>query len=136
MARSTSRDSYPDTIEFRGIVLDTKEDINNTVDKDFDIFSYRDGSKDHALIVGIRNDSVRTLDESSSLYLSNFERQGFEFDGDGARQLGIKDNEVIYLTALNDIEGVVIYIEKDETPNDRDRSDDEGVFTDLEDLSF
>lgn len=127
-------DSYPSEIEFQGVILGSKEDVNDTVDKEVDLISYRDKPNHHILIFGIMNNSVRTLDSLTSLYLSNFKSQGFDFQSNGTRYLGTKKGESIYMTELNGIEGIVIYIEK--SAEDRSSSDEASIFTDLEYISL
>ena len=128
-------DPYPSRIVFQDIEFDSKDDINDTVDQKYDIISYRDKSNHHVLVFGIRNDSIRTLEELTKLYLLNFKNQGFRFEGQGLRHFGAKGDEAIYMTRMAAIDGVVIYIRKGAT-----RDDEQGVrasvFGNLESITF
>lgn len=125
-------DSYPSSIEFRGYSLGSKENNNDTVDKEFDIFSYRDSSNHHILMFGIRNNSRFTLEDLTKQYLANFQRQGFKFIDDGSRQLGVKGDEAIYITESKNMEAIVIYVEKGASPMPKEPDDGASVFSDLE----
>lgn len=129
-------DPYPKKIEFQEVLLEFREDINNTLDKEFDIFNYRNISNHHIMIFGIRNNSVRTLKDFSNLYVTNFKRQGFNFNSGGSNHLGTKGDEAIYMTELKNIEGVVIYLKKSVNPKHRSTSDAESVFAELQYISF
>jgi len=130
------KDPYPSTVEFNGHTLGSKEDNNDTVDKKFDIFSYRDSSNHHILMFGIRNNSTNTLDSLKELYIANFQRQGFKFKEDGERQLGIKKDEAIYVTEAKNMEAIVMYVEKGGSSIPTSPSDGSSVFTDLEYFIF
>ena len=129
-------DPYPDEVYFQGVTLSSKQDINNTVDKEYDILSYRDDTNHHVLIFGIRNNSIRTLEEFTQLYLSNFERQGYVFEGDGVRNLGVKKDEVIHITQADAIQGVIIYIKKEDKPVNVSLNDQAAIFDLMEGFSF
>jgi len=130
------KDSYPSKVEFRGHTLGSKEDNNNTVDKNLDIFSYRDKSNHHVLVFAIRNNSEFTLTDLSEQYLGRFQHQGYKFKRNGARHLGVKADEAIYMTEAKNIEGIIMYIEKGSSPIPRAPNDGANIFSDLENFSF
>jgi len=130
------KDPYPSTVEFNGYTLGSKEDNNDTVDKEFDIFSYRDSSNHHILMFAIRNNSTRTLDSLKELYIANFQRQGFKFKEDGERQLGLKGDEAIYVTETKNMEAIVMYVEKGSSSIPTSPSDGSSIYTDLEYFIF
>jgi hypothetical protein len=130
------KDPYPSTVEFNGYTLGSKEDNNDTVDKEFDIFSYRDNTNHHVLIFGVRNNSTFTVDDLTKQYVSNFQRQGYKFKEEGTRHLGIKGDEVIYITEAKNMEAIVMYVEKGGSPMPTSPSDGSSVFTDLEYFIF
>jgi len=130
------KDSYPSVIEFQGYTLGSKEDNNNTVDKNLDIFSYRDKTNHHVMIFAIMNDSEFTPTDLSNQYLARFQYQGFKFQQDGARHLGVKTDEVIYITEAKNIDGIIIYVEKGGLPMPRRPGDGETIFSALERFSF
>ena len=129
-------DSYPSNFDFRENTFGVKEDQNNTLDKEFEIFSYKDKSNHHVLIFAIRNRSELTLDDLTKQYLGRFQYQGFKFKSDAARHVGVKGDEVIYMTILKNIEGVIIYIEKGGVSKPNNQSDVSVVFIDLENFTF
>ncbi|VAW70780.1 hypothetical protein MNBD_GAMMA09-1175 [hydrothermal vent metagenome] len=128
--------SYPGTVEFQNHSLSSKQDNNDTIDKDIDIFSYRDKSNHHILIFAVKNDSKASLTDLSGLYLGNFKRQGFTFQKYGKRHLGLKSDEAIYMTETQSFEGIIIYIEKGGSPMPQKVTDGADVFNDLESFSF
>ena len=132
----STADSYPNEITFQGVELGSKKDINNTVDEEYDIFSYRDSSNYHVLVIGIRNESSRTLESFLELYLLNFKRQGFSFEEEEGRYYAAKGGEEIYMARIGHIEGVAIYIRKNGISDDLASVGNRGIFSELENIAL
>jgi hypothetical protein len=126
------KDSYPNAVEFNGHTLSSKEDNNNSRNKDLDIFSYSDKSNHHVLMFAITNDAAITLSDLSKQYLGRFEYQGYSFSKSGTNFIGRKSDEIIYMAESPNINALIVYIEKGASQSPRHPSDAAGLFNELE----
>jgi len=126
------KDPYPSTVNFRGHTLGEKEDYNVHSDSRLNVFSYKDNTGHHVLIVGMRNESSITLDDISKQYLRLFQTQGVKFVQEGDRHLGVRDDEAIYIAEAKNMDAIVMYVEKGGSTMPEVPSDGSSVFTDLE----
>ena len=126
----------PGDIEFQGHTLGPRERVENNSLKEFEIYSYSDRSRNHVLLIVMSSaDDSPSRGELLAFYIQNFKAQGFKFKQDDERHLGIKGDEVIYMTVAPRIDSAVAYIEKSEeaATSLRGASD---IFSDLETLAF
>lgn len=126
----------PNEVSFQGHTLGPREETKNNSIKDFRIFSYKDGSGNHMLLLLMPERDSVTADELLAFYASRFKAQGFEFLNDGTRHLGLKGDEVIYLTKASKLESAIAYIEKSSKPHPRKPGDAESLYSGLEGFSF
>jgi len=126
----------PKEILFQGYALGPREETENNSNKDFRILSYKDSSANHMLLLLMPEDDSVTADELIAFYAGNFKTQGFKFSTDGARQLGLRDDEAIYLTTAANLESAIAYIEKGAKPAPRKPQDADGLYLALERFSF
>ena len=128
-------DPYPSTVFFQGIELGNKTDQNNSLHDDIDIFTYRDKTNHHILMLALpKNSPTVTIDGLTELYLGRLESQGIKFKQMGRRYTGRRDNTFLYMARANLIDAVIIYTEA-KTAN-APASDKEAIFTELENFSF
>ena len=128
--------SPPREILFQGHILGPREETENNSNKDFRIFSYKDSSANHMLILLMPEDDSVTADELIAFYAGNFKKQGFRFSTDGTRQLGLRDDEAIYLTTAANLESAIAYIEKGAKPAPSKLDDADSLYLALESFSF
>ena len=128
--------SPPSEISFQGHILGPREETENNSNKDFRIFSYKDRSANHMLLLLMPEDDSVTADELIAFYAGNFETQGFSFSIDGTRQLGLRDDEAIYLTTAANLGSAIAYIEKGGESAPRKPDDADSLFLALERFSF
>ena len=126
----------PKEVTFQGHTLGPREETENNSIKDFRIFSYKDGSGNHMLLLLMLEDDSATLKELISVYVGVFEAQGFKFSIDGVRQLGLKGDEVIYLTIAANLDSVIGYLEKNPDRRPAKPGDAESLYSALERFSF
>ena len=126
----------PSEFVFQGHTLGSREETENNSNKDFRIFSYKDSSANHMLLLLMPEDDSVTADELIAFYAGNFKAQGFRFSTDGTRQLGLRDDEAIYLTIAANLESAIAYIEKDAKPAPSKPDDADSLFLALERFTF
>ena len=125
----------PSEIDFRGMTLGPKEQVENDSVKDFDIYSYSDQTRHHVLLFVMANENSPAPEELLEFYVRNFGLQGFKFTHRDGRYLGEKDDEVIYMTLAPGIDSAIAYIEKSpNAPTSLPGASD--IFSDLESYSF
>lgn len=129
------KDPYPKIVEFNGYTLSSRQDNNNTLKKNIDIFSYRDKSNHHVLLFGIADGDV-TVSEISSHYVARFESQGVKFKRNNGRILGVKSDEVVYITEAKAINALIVYMEKGASPIPDKPNDAAILFNKLENYTF
>jgi hypothetical protein len=128
--------SLPKNIEYRGNTLGPRQDVENNSIKNFDIVSYNDKSNYHILLFLMPEDESVTTQELVDVYIVSFEAQGYKFRKDGNKHLGLKGDEVIYMTIAARMNAAVAYIEKDSKPVPRNPGDANDIFSSLVDFSF
>ena len=128
--------NLPGDIEFQGHTLGPRESVENNSLKEFDIYSYSDDSRDRLLLLVMSStDESPPPAELLAFYIQNFKAQGFSFKTDDKRHLGIKGDEVIYMTLAPRIDSAVAYIEKSATAPTSMRGASD-IFSNLEGLSL
>jgi hypothetical protein len=128
--------SLPTDIEYRGNTLGPRQDVENNSIKNFEIVSYKDKTNYHVLLFLMPEDQSVTTQEILDFYVGNFEAQGYKFRIDGSMHLGLKGDEVIYLTIATKINAAIAYIEKDPTTLPEKPSDASDIFSSLAAFSF
>jgi hypothetical protein len=128
--------SLPRDIEYRGNTLGPRQEVENNSSKNFEIVSFRDKTNYHVLLFLMPEDQSVTTQELLEFYVGNFEAQGYKFRNDGSMHLGLKDDEVIYMTIAAKMNAAIAYIEKDPKPLPRKPSDANDIFSSLVDFSF
>lgn len=128
--------SLPRDIEYRGNTLGPRQEVENNSSKNFEIVSYKDKTNYHVLLFLMPEDQSVTTQELLDFYVGNFEAQGFKFRKDGTMHLGLKGDEVIYMTIAAKVNAAIAYIEKDPKPLPRTPSDANDIFSSLVDFSF
>lgn len=128
--------SLPGDIEYRGNTLGPRQEVENNSSKNFEIVSYKDKTNYHALLFLMPEDQSVTTQELLDFYVGNFEAQGFKFRKDGTMHLGLKGDEVIYMTIAAKMNAAIAYIEKDPKPLPGRPSDANDIFSSLADFSF
>lgn len=63
-------------------------------------------------------------------------RRGSKFRKDGTMHLGLKGDEVIYMTIAAKMNAAIAYIEKDPEPRPRKSSDANNIFSSLANFSL
>lgn len=127
--------NLPGEIEFRGHTLGPRTPVENNSTREFDIYSYSDGSRNHMLLFVMSTAASPTSQELLEFYIANFKAQGYSFRSDEDRHLGTKGEEVIYMTRAPGIDSAVAYIQKsaDAPTSLREASD---IFSELKRYSF
>lgn len=128
--------SYPDKISFQGNVLSNKQDNNNSLNKEIDVFSYSDASRHHNMMFAILNDSEITVARTLHQYKGRFKHQGFRFTNEGNRYLGKRNDERLYISSLKNLRGIVAYIAKADADSPDFIADADMLFLDLESYRF
>ena len=128
--------NMPREIEYRGQTLGPREQIENNSSRNFDIYSYSDRTNHHVMLFVMAKDETATSQQLLEFYISNFEAQGFNFRSQDNRFLGIKGDEVIYMTKAPKIDSAIAYLEKGPDPFPSSLSGASSVFSDLENYSF
>ena len=128
--------SLPTDIEYRGYTLGPRQEVENNSTKNFEIISYKDESNYHVLLFLLPEDESVTTQELLDFYVGNFKAQGYKFSKDGTMHLGLKGDEVIYMTIATMMNAAIAYIEKDPKPRPRKPSDATDVFSSLADFSL
>ena len=126
----------PKEIAFQGHTLGPREETEYNSIKDFRIFSYKDVSGNHMLLLLMLEDDSATVKELLAVYVGIFKAQGFKFRTDGDRHLGLKGDEVIYLTIAANLDSVIGYLEKDPDRRPAKPDDAESLYSALEIFSF
>jgi len=128
--------SMPRDIEYRGNTLGPRQEVENNSNKEFEIISYKDESNYHVLLFLLPEDQSVTTQELLEFYVGNFKAQGFKFRSDGNMHLGLKGDEVIYMTIAAKMNAAIAYIEKDPEPRPRKPSDANDIFSSLAGFSL
>jgi hypothetical protein len=128
--------SLPSEIEYRGNTLGPRQAVENNSIKDFEIVSYKDETNYHSLLFLMPEDQSVTTQELLDFYVGNFKAQGFKFTKDGTMHLGLKGDEVIYMTIAANMNATIAYIEKGPNPLPRKPSDASDIFSSLVNFSF
>jgi len=126
----------PGEVEFRGQTLGPKQQIKNNSLKNFDIYRYSARANHRVLVVVMAKDESATAQELLEVYVKIFEAQEFSFRKKDNWHLGIKGDEVIYMTLAPKIDSAVAYIEKapEKIPSGfRSVSD---IYVEIENFSF
>lgn len=111
-ATSAFLDPLPQKIDFQGTTLAEREDNNDSLNKEIDVFSYRNPNNTKVLTIASVNNSDISLADFRQRYLSNFERQGINFKQQGNRYLGSKANTQLYITENYMLGALLIYAEQ------------------------
>lgn len=129
-------DPYPKSIVFNGVELGSRQDNNNSLQKDVAIFSYRDKTNRHVLLFAFLNEtSAVTIQGLSAQYLQRFKEQGLAFKQGGSRFLGTKEGISMYMTEAKKLNALIVYTQMGgSTP--ASISDASGMFSELENYSF
>ncbi|WP_075186662.1 hypothetical protein [Teredinibacter haidensis] len=131
------KDSYPSDIYFQGIELSSKQDNNDSLNKEIDIFSYRDSSNHHVLLLALVNDSATvTVEGITSQYLARFESQGLKFKKEGSRHLGLMSDTVMYIATAKNMNALIAYTVKGGGSSPRSVGEASAIFSDLENFSL
>jgi hypothetical protein len=129
-------DSFPSEIEYRGNTLGIKQEVENNSAKKFKILTYSDKTNYHILLILIPEEESVTTQELLEFYVRRFEGQGYKYRKDGNMHLGLKGDEVIYMTIAAKMNAAVAYIEKAPESLPGKPSDANDVFSSLADLSL
>jgi hypothetical protein len=130
------KDPYPSSIIFQEINFGSKNEGKNS-GKKLNIFTYRDDSNAHSLSFALMQDST-AMSVSSLLdyYLGYYEARGYKFEKDGSRFLGVSSEVVMYIAEAENLNGVVFYKKKLDSPSRNRKSDASALFDELEGFSF
>ena len=129
-------DSFPNEIEYRGNTLGKMQEVENNSTKKFKIVTYNDETNYHILLILIPEEQSVTTQELLEFYVGRFEGQGYKYRKDGNMHLGLKGDEVIYMTIAAKMNAAVAYIEKAPESLPSKPSDANDVFSSLAKLSF
>ena len=77
-----------------------------------------------------------TTQELLEFYVGRFEGQGYKYTKDDNMHLGLKGDEVIYMTVAAKINAAIAYIEKDPKTLPEKPSDASDIFSSLVGFSF
>lgn len=105
-------DPFPTKIDFQGTILSDRNNENDSLNANIDIFSYRNSDNTKALVIASVNESDVTITDFRQLYIKNLESQGVKFKQQGNRFIGSTPNEKIYLTDNYMLSAVLIYTEQ------------------------
>lgn len=106
-------DPYPSKVVFDGVEMGSRQDNNDSLNKDIDVFSYRDKGNQRVLLVGmVKNSPMLSVDELTEIYLANFKSQGFTFKKKGNRYLGIKGDTAMHMTVAYPLNAFIAFTEK------------------------
>jgi len=131
------KDPYPSDIYFQGVQLGSKQDNNNSLNKNVDIFSYRDSTNNHVLLLALVNDSPSvTVEGITSQYIARFESQGLKFQQEGSRYLGVMSDIVMYVAVAKNMNAFIAYTEKGGGSTPRSVNEASDIFSDLENFSL
>ena len=129
-------DSFPNEVEFRGITLGKMQEVENNSTKKFKIVTYNDKTNYHILLILIPEEQSVTTQELLEFYVGRFEEQGYKYRSDGNMHLGLKGDEVIYMTIATKMNAAVAYVVKAPESLPSKPSDAIDVYSSLADLSF
>ena len=125
----------PDEIEFRGQTLGPRERVENNSTREFDIYSYADRTRNHLLLFVMATEPSPTSQELLEFYVEGFKAQGYAIRNQGARYLGTKGEEVLYVARARAIDSAVVYAAKSpDAPRSFREAD--SIFAELEGFAF
>jgi len=131
-----TKEPYPSVVEFRGHILDSRKDNNNSTDKELKIFSYRDKTTTHLLMFAVRNESPISLSDLALQYLGRFQYQGYTFVDKGSRKHGVRNNERLYMAEAKSFDGLIVYIEQSSGAVTQSEEELESILSDVENFKF
>ena len=130
-------DSFPQNIEFRDKTYTNKKDVNDTLHDNFVAWQYYSPLKSQSLIF-LKEDSndIEELKSIRQLYINSFEHQGVQFEQSGNRYLGSFKDESILITMSDNLNMVVMYAEKTDSPENRSIVDLIDLYRELESINI
>jgi len=104
---------YPSDIHFQGVLLGSKQGNNDSLNKEIDMFSYRDSTNHHVLLFAILNgSSIVTLPVITNQYIDRFRSQGFKIQQDESRYKRVQSDTVMYITLAKKLNAFIAYTTK------------------------